>query len=114
MRWVSCAAVSVVAALDRSEPSAPTGTLEASRKSVHQITAIDLQLPGGGQAYDNNNRGGVVGGIYIFGVWWRGLFQPLPLPPEWDGVSANAINSSGAMAGVSVRGGPAVRSCHTL
>jgi len=90
---------------DRSEPSAPTGTLEASRKSVHQITAIDLQLPGGGQAYDNNNRGEVVGGIDIFGVWWRGLFQPLPLPPEWDGVSANAINSSGAMAGVSVREG---------
>jgi probable HAF family extracellular repeat protein len=88
-----------------NEPSGPTGPFEAARKSVHQITAIDLQFPGDGAAFDNNNRGEVVGLSDVFGVWRKGQFQPLPLPPDWDGVTANAINSSGAIAGVSVREG---------
>ncbi len=96
-----------------SETSAPTGdlaaapteALAASRKSIHQITAIDLEFPGDGQAYDINNRGEIVGEADVFGEWRKGEFRPLPLPPEWDNMSGEAVNSSGAIVGSSVREG---------
>jgi probable HAF family extracellular repeat protein len=88
-----------------SEPSDPTDGFEAVHKSVHRITAIDLQFPGDGAAFDNNNRGEIVGLADVFGVWRKDQFQPLPLPPDWDGVTANAIDASGAIVGVSVQEG---------
>jgi probable HAF family extracellular repeat protein len=88
-----------------SEPLNPTENVMAARQSVRGITATDLTFPGDGQAYDNNNRGEVVGEADIFGVWRRGEFQPLALPPEWDNTSQGAINSSGAIVGWSVREG---------
>src|SRR3954453_1993002 len=88
-----------------SEPSAPTGDVMAARQSVRQLTATDLQFPGDGAAWDNNNRGEIVGEADVFGGWRRGQFQPLTLPPHWAFFRAAAINASGAIAGEGVREG---------
>jgi len=97
---VTLSSVSFAACAD---PVGPAGALEASRRSVHEITAIPLAVDG--QLYDNNNRGQVVGAFDVFGVWRSDQLRPLPLPTGWDGVSGNAINSSGDIVGTSVQEG---------
>lgn len=103
MRGIAYKVLGFVAALTAcSEPSAPTGTFEASRKSVHQITATDLGIPGGGNATDNNNRGQVVGEGNFVWAWAKGDFRGLDTLPGYDNIQAEAINASGAIVGWAV------------
>jgi uncharacterized membrane protein len=106
MRAAALAALSLTAALTAcNEPSAPETDLAAARKPVRQITVTDLQFPGDGAAWDINNAGQIVGDADQFGVWRKGSFHSLALPPNWVFFRAAAVNASAAMVGEGVREG---------
>jgi len=114
MRTVLFKALSMLAVLAAcSEPSAPTGDLVASRKSVRHVTLTDLGTLGGptSRAADINARGRIVGDAQLPSTairavaWENGSIVDLGLASGYVLGIAEAINASGSVVGWAVREG---------
>ncbi len=114
MRTVLFKALSMLAVLAAcSEPSAPTGDLVASRKSVRHVTLTDLGTLGGptSRAADISVRGRIVGDAQLPSgeiravAWEKGSIVDLGLATGYVLGIAEEINASGSVVGWAVREG---------